>query len=48
VFFSLDDDVIVSCEELLHSFEVWKQNAIGDLGPFVSYRPRAFDFIAKT
>ena len=42
VFFSIDDDITVDCEELKKGFEVWRKNAIGSIGPIVSYGPRYY------
>jgi hypothetical protein len=44
VFFSIDDDITVGCEELKKGFEVWRTNAIGSLGPLVSYGPRHYEY----
>lgn len=29
VYFSIDDDIIISCQELTKGFKVWQANAIG-------------------
>lgn len=47
VFFSIDDDVIVTCEELRKSFALWKSKAIGDIAPLITYGPRGFSFNLK-
>jgi len=40
VYFSVDDDIFATCNELIRGFKTWQQYAIGDLGPIVSYLPR--------
>jgi hypothetical protein len=46
VFFSIDDDVNITCEELRKSFKVWRSSAVGDLGPLVSYLSRGYNFLS--
>ena len=48
VFFSMDDDVQVSCKELTASFKLWQAHAVGDIGPIVTYGPRGYDFSLKS
>ena len=48
VFFSMDDDIVVDCTELRKSFAIWRENAIGDIAPIVSYGPRGFDFTSSS
>jgi len=40
VYFSVDDDIFVNCDELIKGFNAWQSKAIGDLGLIVSYLPR--------
>ena len=47
VFFSIDDDITVGCEELKKGFEVWRKNAYGSIGPIVSYGPRHYEYTLK-
>jgi hypothetical protein len=44
VFFIVDDDVNVDCEELKRGFKVWQENAIGSVGPIVTYAVRFFEY----
>ncbi len=44
VYFSIDDDIIVGCEELTKGFAVWQESAIGNLGPLITYGPRFFQY----
>ena len=48
VYFSMDDDVSISCKEMTKSFKIWQERSVGDIGPIVTYGPRGFDFIAKS
>jgi len=34
----------VGCEELKKGFEVWRKNAVGNLGPMVTYGARFYEF----
>lgn len=47
VFFIVDDDVIVDCKELERGFKVWQANAVGSVGPIVSYAVRFFEYTQK-
>lgn len=47
VFFSIDDDITVDCEELKKGFQVWRENAIGSIGPIISYGPRYYEYNLK-
>lgn len=47
VFFSIDDDITVGCEELMRGFQIWRNNAIGSIGPIVSYGPRHYEYTLK-
>jgi hypothetical protein len=42
VYFSLDDESITSCKSLTKAFRFWQANAVGDIGPVVSYASRSF------
>jgi hypothetical protein len=44
VFFSIDDDIIISCEELTKGFRVWQANAIGEIGPIITFEARYFEY----
>ena len=44
VFFNVDDDVVVDCEELKRGFKVWQENAVGTIGPIVTYAVRYFEY----
>ena len=44
VFFSIDDDVILTSTQLKNGFEEWKKNAIGDVGPLMGYGQTSFSF----
>ncbi|MCB0370832.1 MAG: hypothetical protein KDD45_15775 [Bdellovibrionales bacterium] len=43
----MDDDITVNCRELRKGFEVWRSNAIGNIGPIVSYGPRYYEYTLK-
>ena len=47
VYFSIDDDIITVCEELMRGFKVWQSHAIGDIGPIVTYWPRFVEYTQK-
>lgn len=47
VFFSIDDDITVDCEELNKGFEVWRSNAIGNIAPIISYGPRYYEYTLR-
>jgi hypothetical protein len=44
VYFSVDDDIIISCSEMVEGFNKWKQHAIGEIAPLIGYGPRSYDF----
>lgn len=48
VYFSMNSDAVISCEELTKSFEFWKKKSVGDIAPIITYNPRSFDFDTKT
>ena len=43
VFFSIDDDVEIGCQELVRGFGFWRERAIGDVAPLMGYGLRGFD-----
>lgn len=47
MFFSIDDDINVGCAELMHGFDIWRNNAIGNLGPIVTYGARFYEFTLR-
>jgi hypothetical protein len=47
VYFSIDDDITVDCEELMKGFKVWQSHAVGSIGPIVSYGPRFYEYTLK-
>jgi len=44
LFFAVDDDLLLTCDQLQSGFNKWKQNSIGDLGPLVSYLKRSMSY----
>lgn len=44
LFFVIDDDVIISCEELKNGFKKWKQYSADGIGPLTGYVPRPINF----
>ena len=47
VYFSIDDDIVIDCEELMRGFKIWQSHAIGDIGPIVTYGPRYVEYTQR-
>ena len=43
VFFSIDDDIVLDCQELIQGFKQWRKYAIGDVSPLMGYGQRQFE-----
>lgn len=38
----------VGCEEMVAGFSIWREKAVGDIGPLMTYSSTGFDFNLKT
>lgn len=44
MYFIIDDDVLLDCKELERGFKVWQENAIGNIGPIVTFAVRYYEY----
>ena len=44
VYFNLDDDIVVTCDQLTEGFEKWKQIQISGVAPLIGYGTRSYTF----